>query len=745
LVKFTPVHQLLRIIFGWIATAGTAWCLGKLFLRRLSVGLYRQEENVFAFVLGSACLSMLLVVLAAGQMLYRGVFLALSVVIVGLAVQRRVYRPGGPPLPPMPRQWQFLFWAVYLPFAGLYLMQALAPEASPDGSSYHLGLVRRYLHDGGFSRITNDFHASLPQGMEMLFLFAFAWGRHSAAALVHCTFLLTLPFVVLVYARRVGMPAVGVVGGLLMFTSPIAGIAGTSAYNDVAIACVLFTLFAFLQIWNEARSTGLLVPASVLAGFAFALKYTAFLAIPYTLGFVTYQLIRSRKALMRPVLIAFLCCSVMVLPTLIKNWWVVGNPVSPFFNRTFPNPYIHVSFEDALKIMMRNYGQIQSVWEVPFEITVKGGSVAGLLGPVFLLAPLCLFALRNRTGRQLLLAALIFALPYPTNIGTRFLLPSVVFLAPALALAVMGWRGAAVALLLAHAVSTWPGVVDRYCTSYAWRIIPVSGSVVLRREPQDRYLKTRLDGYETVLLINSKVPAGARVFSLSAMPDAYCNCEVLVSYYSAENERLRDTLFTALLPTEREGRKGVIFRLNPRSVRRIRLVQTAGGKEDMPGIFELRVLTSGGEIPYSNTWRVSAHPFPWDAQLAFDGNAVTRWRAWQPEFPGMFVEADFGKEQEIAGVRLETSLIDQWGVQWELHGQRQGGPWEVLARAPEQVASQEPANLRALAIQQLRSAGIEYLLVDSSDYSARDFKDKTRLWGIEIAGAIPRATLYRLR
>lgn len=47
---------------------------------------------------------------------------------------------------------------------------------------------------------------------------------------------------------------------------------------------------------------------------------------------------------------------------------VVQNPVSPFLNRVFPNPYVHVDFEDEMSSRI-------------------GDKTPGVLGPVFLLAP----------------------------------------------------------------------------------------------------------------------------------------------------------------------------------------------------------------------------------------------------------------------------------------------------------------------------------------------------------------------
>ena len=77
---------------------------------------------------------------------------------------------------------------------------------------------------------------------------------------------------------------------------------------------------------------------------------------------------------------------------------------------------------------------LKSRWEIPLQATVYG-SLSGLLGPVFLLAPLGLLALRRREGRQLWLAALVFGANYFSNITTRFLIPPLPFVALAMMLA----------------------------------------------------------------------------------------------------------------------------------------------------------------------------------------------------------------------------------------------------------------------------------------------------------------------
>jgi len=737
------MKQLIYIVFGWIFTVAVSWCSGKLLLRGLSLRLDKQEENALAFVLGSACVSTVVFFLAAFHLIYKGLLLAFGLLTVGFAVHRRVWHSSGNSLPKLPSVWRLLFFEAYIPFAALYLIYAFAPESSPDGSTYHLGLVARYAREHGFPAITTSIFASFSQGMEMLFLCAFVFGRHSAAALVHCTYLLVLPFVILNYSRRIGMPLVGVAGGLLIFLAPVAGITGTSAYNDIAVTTVVFSLFAFLQIWTEQRETALLIPIGVLAGFAFGIKYTAVIAIPYALAFVAYKRWRARETILPPLLLLAGVSGVLVVPTLVKNSIVVHNPVAPFFNRVFPNPYVHVSFEQELRKQLRTTQYpIQSPWEIPWELAVGGEKLQGLLGPVFLLVPLSLLALRHPAGRQLLLAALVFAVPYPLNIGTRFFLPCAAFLAPALILGVSAWSVVPVFLVLLHAYLSWPSHVTSYCDTYAYRLESTPVRAAARLESEDEYLSHRLGGYLLARRVEIETPPGSRIFSFEGPPQAYCAREILVYFESALSERLRDTIYAGVNP-DLQPIRVLTFNIQANRLRRIRLVQTGSDRLGMPGISEIEILGPEGWVRNKGGWRVNAGPFPWDAKLAFDGNPTTQWRAWQATGSGAFVDVDFGQEEVISTVRLHVTP-DQRHMRWRLEGKLSPGGWSPLSAAADISSVAQPMELRKFAVDELKQNGIGYLLVPDSNYTATDFRDNMSRWGIHLRAKVKDTSLYEI-
>ena len=238
--------QALSILLGALFTVAVATALGASLLR----GEY--EDLALRFVTGAAVLSVAVFCLCAAQVAYPVVFAAMGA--AALLRWRKSLSPSRDRKGAVAYGWtsRLLLLAFTLYFI-LYFFNSMAPEASFDGSRYHLALAARYLRDHGFHRITNNMYASLSQGVEMLYVWAFAFGQHSAAAMVHFAFLLALVWQMFRYGRRIGLPLAGACGALLVFASPVVGVDGTSAYNDVAVAAIAFTLFFLLQIWDDTR------------------------------------------------------------------------------------------------------------------------------------------------------------------------------------------------------------------------------------------------------------------------------------------------------------------------------------------------------------------------------------------------------------------------------------------------------------------------------------------------------------
>ncbi|MEO8130577.1 MAG: hypothetical protein ABI822_25980, partial [Bryobacteraceae bacterium] len=599
---------------------------------------------------------------------------------------------------------------------------------SPDGITYHLGIVSHYYQWHGFRQISTSMYANLSQGMEMLFLFAFAFGRHSSAALVHFAFLMSLPLLMMRYARRFELGFAGVFGALLVFLSPIVGIDGSSAYTDVAVACVLFGLFYLLEITNPDRM--MLLAVGLLAGFGYALKYTAGLAIPYALA-------RSR----RNTLLVVLAAAAMVTPWLVKNIIYAGNPFAPFANAWFPNPYMKVDFEKEYAGYMRHFNDVPDA-QIPVEVAVRGQMLGGLLGPVFLLLPLSLLALRYAEGRKLLFAAALFTLPYAANIGTRFLIPSLPFWALALGLAFRNSQSAALAIVLAHALSCWPSSIRKYANPYTWHIDTFPVRAALRLIPEDKYLAENSRSYVVARMVESNVPPGKRVFAFGTIVgEAYTSREILVSFQAALNRTLRNILLTPLI-REYQASRVLEFRFPAQEVQKLRVLQIAPKNSDVWSISEFRILSAGMELAREPSWRLRANPNPWDVQSAFDNSLVTRWSAAEPIRPGMAVEVDLGQPRRLDEVRLECSR-DQYQVRLTLEAMDSHGQWAQIGGEPSDGEPKPVGGLRKAAMAEVKRAGVDYLLVDETDYGSADFRDRTEQWGLRLVDDKGGVKLYR--
>jgi len=617
----------------------------------------------------------------------------------------------------------------------IYLLNAMAPEVSPDGSAYHLSFVAFYLRQHGFHPITWNLYASLSEGVEMLFLFAFAFGRHSAAALVHFAFLVALPWTMYLHGRRVGFPLAGACAAALVFLSPIVGIDGISAYSDVALAAVAFALFYLLQLWSDERPPRLLPAIGLLAGFAYAVKYTGWLAPAYAIGFV---FCKSRR--MRDAAVVAASAVPMIAPWMIKNWLWVRNPLAPFFNQYFRNSFVTIQFEKEYTDYFKLY-DLTSRWQIPKAITISS-QLQGVLGPVFLLAPLALLALRWRAGRQLLLAATVFGVNYFSNIGTRFLIPPLPFVAMTMGMVLASVPLLPLAVVLVHAVLSWPSVIPRYTLPGSVHIMKVPWKDALRLRDVDYFMRNRLgNGYAAVRMIEERTPPRATVFSFRPLPEAYTSRRVLIEYESAGNELLgrilRGAFAPGVLPTWR-----LRFDFPPRPLAGIRVVQTASGR-DLWSIHELRIVSGGIEVPRDPAWRLTADPFPWTIGNAFDNSPLTLWRTGEAIHPGMYVEVNFHKTEQADSVLIETSP-DQSQIRLKLEGLNADGRWSLLAAAPVISDAAAPLGLRRAAARELERRGIGYLLLFDDEFGAGDFQANQDLWGIRQVGETQGARLYQL-
>jgi hypothetical protein len=428
----------------------------------------------------------------------------------------------------------------------------------------------------------------------------------------------------------------------------------------------------------------------------------------------------------------------MIAPWTLRNWFWLGNPFAPFFNSWFPNPYYHAGMERIYADGLRHYVGIKHYWQIPLQLTLRGSFVESIFSPVFLLAPLALFALRLKSGRRLLLAALIFALPAYFNVGARFLIPAAPFLALAMGIALAEFPGVLPALALFHALVCWPPVVSTYCDRWAWRVSAFPARVALRLDPVTPFIQANVGDWALKVPIELEVPPGEPIFSFAGRSDAYIDRDIIVSYESTLGNLAQDILWT------RDGhnpQSAAHFKFLPVTTRGVRVVNNATSDEFWT-VSEMHLRSQGRELPRSPAWRLSAWPNGWEVQLAFDNSYATRWSTWQGISPHARLQVEFPVAQRLDEVVLE------WDPAWKAHLQVEilldSGRWVALTDTPENVKFEAPPGIRRATTRDLKALGFRYLLVNDDDAVCADMKKYPAYWDVTQLAEANGTHFYRI-
>jgi len=711
---------LLATLFGAAFTLATAYALGVLAMRK------HPAPPEITLGIGAAAESVLVFLVLLFHLAHWGVFLGIGAAAMVAAWRWRGLGAGaGDPV-----RIPLAGWIIFAAYGVWYLVNALAPEINADGITYHLGLPNEYLRLGGFGE-NITFYGLVPQGMEMLYTVALAFGRHAAAKMVEFAFFVaTLPLIFRV-GRRLGASDLAcLVASVFYFCAPVVGITGSSSYNDAA--GVFFLLAALYLLLGEPRY---LLPAGVLAGFCYAIKFPGVFVVAGAVFFVAVQ--RRWKA----ILMVAAGAALMMAPWMVRAVVLTGNPVAPLMNRVFPNAYFHIATEQEMAANLRSLGDVRPA-QVPWELAF-GDRLTGTFGPLFLALPIGLFALRRRGGRLLWAAALLLALPWLTNTGARFLMPAAVLAAITLGMALP--RPAAWAAIAIQAVLCWPHVLDGWETRYSFRLHGFPLAAAVGAESEADYCKRSFEEYNVARMIQRATPPDSRTLALLGVASAYLDREVAVTWQSAEADQLLDTLRLATvystIPTF--DWKAV---WEERAVRAVRFRMPAGYQGEWD-INEVQLYSGNDRVFNSPQWTLGGWPNRWELPLAFDGNMATRWRTWETVRAGMYLDVELGNPQRLTAAVLVTHTA-AFRVPLEVHGLDMQGRWHLLSNTPQAIP-RAPEDIRLEASRAIKRAGFRYLLVPTGGGGNAPIGNilvgHETEWGMERVGEAGRFYLFRVK
>lgn len=516
-----------------------------------------------AFALGAPVVArcsdrrdLLTMLLAVGVGLW---WLAVAVLAVGAVSTARVpwcLALGVAWLWPGPRRFVREFWFVTGRISGwakfllgcamvaavLNLPGALAPPFEYDELEYHLGAPAEYLRAGHIVFLPHNFYSNLPQLTEMLYLLGWTAGSEVAPKLLHWAFGVLAALTVYATGARLWTRSAGVSAAALFYCLPFVQDLSQTARVDLATTFFAALAFGALLAWwreDEAAVPGAAAVrppndfvwlSALAAGGAVATKWTA---VPVVLVPAVIVLAARRRftEAIGFLLLAGLC----VVPWLVKNWLLAGNPVYPLLASEFPSP--HWSAAQAALFADRHYPTFgwSGLWGF-FERAWRYSFAEPRAAPVLLMiAPLILLVSGRpaSTGVAGGLLATGYAGWYLFTFRPwRFLMPvlPLAALVGAFALERVGWIArAAVGLVVVVALSSL-ALNDLVDVERPERMpAQVSFALLALGEVSRDELQARLGGgvFAPVVWMNKHLPAAAKVLYVGEARVALARHEVV--------------------------------------------------------------------------------------------------------------------------------------------------------------------------------------------------------------------------
>lgn len=501
------------------------------------------ERLVFESALGLGALGLLVFALGALQLFYLPTFIGL-LLLMAVAGWRELsgvisdFAHGLGRLRKIKWSAENVIAAAILAAIGiLAVTRSLAPPIADDWDSlaYHLAIPKLFLKHHGIYYVPFASHSNFPFTWEMLYTLGLAFGSVSLAKLFHFGAGIILVGAVYCAGRRHFSPKTGLLAALIVAGIPLMAWEATTAYVDLATALYSFLVVYSLMNFSDSGDRRWAYVAGISAGLAAGTKMTALVMLPVAVVWILWPKadVKTRPGA-RIAAIAAGLALLIAAPWYIKSLIYTGNPVYPFFYGLFGGRNWSAEAAEIYRADQLRFGMgrdAASFFALPWTLTFRfarfgdygarlpiglfelplfaGNALAYLasIGPIFL-AALPAFAvsiLRPGRHRPMLLVAAVLTLAWFVMMqNTRYLLPALAVLAPALAYC-------AELAKLRKFIFGAAAAVGVFTILLMALFVRPSVPVVLGTESPDNYLSRALDIYRASTFVNNTLPKDAKI------------------------------------------------------------------------------------------------------------------------------------------------------------------------------------------------------------------------------------------
>ncbi len=471
------------------------------------------ETSLYAFGLGSALLSLAVLVVALLGILHSWLLLCLLAAAAFLIP----FTDFGSPLREARAKVTASAVAAILPFLALAAICAIAEPGSTDALRYHLSLPAQYLKQHSMQPLPNNFYSFWPMSVEMLYTAGLSVASENAPALIHLTFALA----VLLLLQSMSASSAPIGPAVLAFTMPAVAINAGLPFVDQALSFYVIAAFRAQQRFVETRARCWAVLSGLLCSAAIATKYTGLWAA-VALGLVLVL----RRGRPRHLLAFLLSLAVFSGPWLIRNAYHTGNPVYPYFDTLWGRPDGDTYRTERQAYELRHIeGETGQGWigmlTLPYYYSFKQPFLDSAIGPTLvILLPIALLVVARH--RDLLLFCAAFAgCWFVLSPQARLLTPVIALMSVVMAdgLSDLATRHRIAGRVLAGTIIVAIAVNFAH-TLFFYRTTWDPLQRILGTETREQYLARTLGDYPAVAALNRLAPHGT-VLTIGQMSSFY--------------------------------------------------------------------------------------------------------------------------------------------------------------------------------------------------------------------------------
>jgi len=266
----------------------------------------------------------------------------------------------------------------------IQLFQSLAPPVKYDALIYHLTLPQIYLQQEKISDIPWLVMSGMPQTTEMLYLDVMSVAGETAPLVLNWTFGLLTAFGLYGFIKGRVNPKCALIGVASLFSGYTIVASLSWGYVDWAACMFGFGMVVCLNQFLRELSGPTIFLSGLFAGLAFSTKYPA--GVLFLCGFLvlTIYIWISKIRYFKHIWQYFLGAAIFAFPWLIKNLFLTGNPVYPFFFASGSMDATRIAvYQGALP-----YGNLLDLFLLPIRATIQGidgtNGYSVSIGPLFL-------------------------------------------------------------------------------------------------------------------------------------------------------------------------------------------------------------------------------------------------------------------------------------------------------------------------------------------------------------------------